>query len=390
MAQTLDELKKRFNSIILELLKTHKNIHFHNVTIDEREKIGCLVGRAQTIALFIIEEYRDSSIEKELMFLIDEFINIQSDNNSLNLLKFDAYRLYKRLENEYNRYSELLVDVQRAPTDLKMRKLKHFNIQKKIEEISEIRKGLNIKRHNIFKSPSKTLKYADNLRKIDIYIDKITIIINEYVKLLPPSNNIQINAFNIGTGNVRPTKKIIPPMIQNNTNAKNTKAKNTKAKNTKVKINAPTKEPTKGAVNALTKGPTKVAVNALTKGPTKGAVNAPTKETTKRQNKAQTKKIQEALNSIDNSNPNIQKVLHKLDKINKISRKTLIEYLKKKPDITTIIKKYEEYNIYYTKIITSPELLSFVNTPFYNEHIIPMMEEIKHTLDNIKGLLSNT
>ena len=108
----MNELRERFDVIVSELIASYRNIHYHDM--DTKERIGCLVGRAQTIAISLMEQYNDAHTQEESMFLADEFMGLLSDNTELNELKFDtSFVMSKQKLSEIIKFNSIVPDAEK-------------------------------------------------------------------------------------------------------------------------------------------------------------------------------------------------------------------------------------------------------------------------------------
>lgn len=333
----MNELRERFDLIVSELIASYRNIHYEN--IDTKERIGCLVGRAQTIALTLMEKYNDTHTQEESMFLVDEFMGLMSDNTELNELKFDAYVKYRRLHLGYL-------------SDIKMAR-KVINIRRKMDTISVIRKELNVALQGFAISLPK--KYADVIRKIRIYIDKLTVIMGEYSKLLPSNNR--------GVTNRRPNNRRVTIRMPNNriNMGENKRGENNRRENnmraTKAKLlqlNMPlTKEEPKQSMPKVPANKPKVpAPNAVKKTAKKPPLN----------------------------------MKQELNKLKEYAKNKLIEIDTMGHSKTEIKRIYDKIVDHHFKLVSKNEYLNSLDTPLYNEYLT-ILEEIEFTMSKIKSLL---
>jgi hypothetical protein len=337
----MNELRERFNDIVSELIASYRNIHYEDMATKER--IGCLVGRAQTIAISLMEQYNDAHTQEESMFLADEFMGVLSDNTKLNELKFDAYVKYRRLHLGY------LSDIKTAP--------KNIIIRKKLESISDIRKKLNIVLEDFIKLQEFPLpkKYADDIHKIRMYIDKLTVIMGEYAKLLPSNNG----GTNRRPNNKRPNNRSV--------NAKNRKAnliqgtnlKGTNIKGTSLNL-VPNVRPNVG-----------VKVRPVIRPVVKP--RAVTRQNKSPANKKTAKK------------PPLN-MKQELNKLKEYAQKKLIEFDTTEHSKTEIKRIYDKIVEHHFKLVSKNEYLNSIDTPLHAEYLV-ILEEIEFTMRQINSLL---
>jgi hypothetical protein len=338
----MNELRERFDVIVSELIASYRNIHYEN--IDTKERIGCLVGRAQTIAISLMEQYNDTHTQEESMFLADEFMGVLSDNTELNELKFDAYVKYRRLHLGYL-------------SDIKMAR-KVINIRRKIDTISGIRKELNVSLQGFAISLPK--KYAGIIRKIRIYIDKLTVIMDEYAKLLPSNTRGQNNR---GQNNRRVTNR-----RANNRRVTNRRANNIMATKAKLlqqnapKLNVPKLNVSKPAPT----NPVPVKTPVLkTPVPLKPPVNKPSTKTAKK--------------------PPLN-MKQELNKLKEYAKNKLIEFDTKEHSKKEIKRIYDKIVDHHFKLVSKNEYLNSLDTPLHAEYV-KILDEIEFSMLKIKSLL---
>ena len=350
----MNELRERFDAIVSELIASYRNIHYEN--IDTKERIGCLVGRAQTIALTLMEKYNDTHTQEESMFLVDEFMGLMSDNTELNELKFDAYVKYRRLHLGYL-------------SDIKMAR-KVINIRRKMDTISVIRKELNVALQGFAISLPK--KYADVIRKIRIYIDKLTVIMGEYSKLLPSNNR--------GVTNRRPNNRRVTIRMPNNriNIGENKRGENNRRENnmraTKAKLlqlNTPKPSAPKQSMPKVPANKPKVSANKPKVSANKPKVPAPNafKKTGHKTAKKPPLNMKQELN-----------------KLKEYAKNKLIEIDTMGHSKTEIKRIYDKIVDHHFKLVSKSEYLNSLDTPLYNEYLT-ILEEIEFTMLKIKSLL---
>jgi hypothetical protein len=347
----MNELRERFDVIVSELIASYRNIHYEN--IDTKERIGCLVGRAQTIAISLMEQYNDTHTQEESMFLVDEFMGLLSDNTELNELKFDAYVKYRRLHLGY------LSDIKTAR--------KVINIRRKIDTISGIRKELNVSLQGFAISLPKT--YADIIRKIRIYIDKLTVIMDEYAKLLPSNTRGQNTR---GQNNRRVTNR-----RATNREVMNRKVPNaTKAK--LLQLNAPKLNATKAVPTnpAHTKPPSPKPVPVKTQVPVKTPVLKTPVPLKPHANKPSTKTAKK---------PPLN-MKQELNKLKEYAKNKLIEFDTKEHSKKEIKRIYDKIVDHHVKLVSKNEYLNSLDTPLHAEYV-KILEEIEFSMLKIKSLL---
>jgi hypothetical protein len=328
----MNELRERFNDIVSELIASYRNIHYEDMATKER--IGCLVGRAQTIAISLMEQYNDAHTQEESMFLADEFMGLLSDNTELNELKFDAYVKYRRF------HMGLMSD-KMAP--------KNIIIRRKLESILHIRKELNIALQGFAISLPK--KYADDIHKIRMYIDKLTVIMGEYAKLLPSNNG----GTNRRPNNKRPNNRSV--------NAKNRKAnliQGTNLKGTNIKGTSLNLVPNVG-----------VKVRPVVR-----PVIRP--RTVNRQHNA-------PANKKTAKKPPLN-MKQELNKLKEYAQKKLIEFDTTEHSKTEIKRIYDKIVEHHFKLVSKNEYLNSIDTPLHAEYLA-ILEEIEFTMRQINSLL---
>jgi len=334
----MNELRERFDAIVSELIASYRNIHYEN--IDTKERIGCLVGRAQTIALTLMEKYNDTHTQEESMFLVDEFMGLMSDNTELNELKFDAYVKYRRLHLGYL-------------SDIKMAR-KVINIRRKMDTISVIRKELNVALQGFAISLPK--KYDDVIRKIRIYIDKLTVIMGEYSKLLPSNNR--------GVTNRRPNNRRVTIRMPNNriNMGENKRGENKRGENNRRENNM---RATKAKLLQLNTPKPSAPKQSMPKVP----ANKPKVPAFKKTAKKPPLNMKQELN-----------------KLKEYAKNKLIEIDTMGHSKTEIKRIYDKIVDHHFKLVSKSEYLNSLDTPLYNEYLT-ILEEIEFTMLKIKSLL---
>ena len=324
----MDDLRLRFDELSKELIMNHTNIFDPRATLTQREETGCIVGKLNTLAIFILNYVDDREIQDEIMFISEEFMGNGSDNAELNAFKFDVYIKYKRIYFQYMSNQAEINSALQRPTDLKIRKIRHL-IQREMETIARIRKEIQIARIDMGKSLRDAI-YRPFINRIDEYIGKITLIFHHYENQLPDAVNARNN------------RTLHLPKLGNPSNKP---------------ANAKTRSATKPA-NGKSRSATKPA----------NASRSSSKPVPKGKKVVPSLNIKQLLNKLrDNSN----------DKLAKIQ----INMITSKKDIKKI---FDDLRTEYDELMVKKELLKSMNTNIYIDAYLPIIQEIGDNITQIQ------
>ena len=324
----MEDLRLRFDELSNELMN-HTNIFDPRATLKQREETGCIVGKLNTLAIFILNYVDDREIQDEIMFISEEFMGNGSDNAELNAFKFDVYIKYKRIYFQYMSNQAEINSALQRPTDLKIRKIRHL-IQREMETIGRIRKEIQIARIEMGKSLRDAI-YRPFINRIDEYIGKITVIFHHYENQLPDAVNARNN------------RTLHLPKLGNKP------------------ANATRSAPKLG---------NKPANGNATRSATKPA-NGKTKPVPKGRKVAPSLNIKQLLNKLrENSN----------DKLAKIQ----IKMITSKKEIKKI---FDDLRTEYDTLMVKKELLKSMNTNIYTDTYLPIIQEIGDNIAQIQNYL---
>ena len=340
----MEDLRLRFDELHLQLLHNHHNIHNELIPFEAREDTGCLLGRIQTIASYLIENYNDQEIEEEYRFIMDEFIRKPSDNFRLNEFKLNTYKTYKKIHNNYKNFLKEYEKMRQNPTRLLVTRIKQ-QIDRYIESINKDRKEINITQQ-IFKRNSEFDEYTNI---IDIYIGKITEIFEEYTKRIISNKNVEeIVGIRPGMGNTR------GPNVrgQRTVRGPNARRPNVRGPN----------------VRSKTSSPPKKRANQQTVKP-----KPPSPPKTRAKPNA---KVEEPKLDIKGRLKQLKK--YTADKLRNIAQLP-------EPEIKRV---YDKIMVEYNRIVNKPEYLNAVDTPLFIEYVT-ILEDIEKNIDQFKRYLGS-
>jgi hypothetical protein len=326
----MDELRLRFDELSNELITNYTNIFDPRATLKQREETGCIVGKLNTIAIFILNSVDDREIQDEIMFISEEFMGNGSNNAELNAFKFDVYIKYKRIYFQYMSNQAEINSALQRPTDLKIRRIRHL-MQREMETIARIRKEIQIARIEMGKSLRDKI-YSPFIIRIDEYIDKITLILLHYENQLPDA----VNARNNRTLHLPKLGKPASPKPANRSSANKTATK-------------PANGKTRSSANSKTRSA------PVPKG----------------------KKVVPSLN--------IKQLLNKLkEKSNDNLAQIQLKVVTSKKDIKKI---FDDLRREYDKLMIKEELLKTMNTNIYRDAYVPILQEIGDNISQIQNYL---
>ena len=346
----MEDLRLRFDELHLQLLHNHHNIHNETIPFKAREDTGCLLGRIQTIASYLIENYNDQEIEKEYRFIMDEFIRKPSDNFKLNEFKINTYKTYKKIHNNYKNFLKEYEKMRQTPTRLLVSRIKQ-QIDRYIVSINKERKEINITQQT-FKKNSDFNEYTNI---IDIYIGKITEIFEEYTKRIISNKNVEdIAGTRSAMGNAR---------------GQNTRGQNIQGQNIRVRtVRGPN---VRGSnVRGKTPSPPKKHAN---KQSVKPKPPSPPKTRTKAKVDA---KVEEPKLDIKGRLKQLKKyTASKLLNIDQLPE----------PEVKRI---YDKIMVEYNRIVNKPEYLKSVNMPLFIEYRT-ILEDIGKNIEKFRKYLGS-
>jgi hypothetical protein len=333
----MEDLRLRFDELHLQLLHNHHNIHNEIIPFEAREDTGCLLGRIQTIASYLIENYNDQEIEEEYMFIMDEFIRKPSDNFRLNEFKLNTYKTYKKIHNNYKNFLKEYEKMRQTPTRLLVSRIKQ-QIDRYIESINKERKEINITQQ-IFKRNSEFDEYTNI---IDIYIGKITEIFDGYINHIISNKNVE---------------------GQRGPNAKGPNVRGPNARRPNVRGQRTVRGPN---VRSKTSSPPKKRANQQTfkpkpPSPPKTRTNA---------------KVEEPKLDIKGRLKQLKK--YTADKLRNIAQLPESE----------IKRVYDKIMVEYNRIVNKTEYLNAVDTPLFIEYVT-ILEDIEKNIDQFKRYLGS-
>ena len=342
----MEDLRLRFDELHLQLLHNHHNIHNEMIPFKAREDTGCLLGRIQTIASYLIENYNDQEIEEEYMFIMDEFIRKPSDNFKLNEFKLNTYKTYKKIHNNYKNFLKEYEKMLQTPTRLLVSRIKQ-QIDRYIESINKERKEINITQQ-IFKRNSEFNEYTNI---IDIYIGKITEIFDGYINRIISNKNVEGQR----GPNAKGQRTVRGPNARGpNVRGPNTRGPNVRGPNARSKTSSPPKKrANQQTVNRVAK--------SKPPSPPKTRTNA---------------KVEEPKLDIKGRLKQLKK--YTADKLRNIAQLPEQE----------VKRVYDKIMVEYNRIINKPEYLNAVDTPLFIEYGT-ILEDIDKNIVQFKRYLGS-
>jgi hypothetical protein len=330
----MEDLRLRFDELHLQLLHNHHNIHNEIIPFEAREDTGCLLGRIQTIASYLIENYNDQEIEEEYRFIMDEFIRKPSDNFRLNEFKLNTYKTYKKIHNNYKNFLKEYEKMRQNPTRLLVTRIKQ-QIDRYIESINKDRKEINITQQ-IFKRNSEFDEYTNI---IDIYIGKITEIFDGYINRIISNKNVEgQRGPNVRGPNAKGQRTVRGP---------NVRGPNVRSKTS----SPPKKRANQQSAKPKPPSPPKTRTNAKSKT-----------EEPKLDIKGRLKQLKK----------------YTADKLRNIAQLP-------EPEIKRV---YDKIMVEYNRIVNKPEYLNAVDTPLFIEYVT-ILEDIEKNIDQFKRYLGS-